>query len=160
MNLNAPQRRLELLAALTIAIVFSAWVFFGTSSYWVGTATLVVEFRVSDAKTEAPIPGAQIEIRLLDRGPDPAHGILAFTLTTDHNGRAIRTEQVSHSGKDAPLGLSNTQAAFVPTWGARATAKGFDAGTLIGVSKLDQTPTGPAAYHVIVPMALTTQSQP
>lgn len=160
MNLQAPQRTLELLVALAIAIAVSSWVFFGTSSYWVGTATLTVEFRVTNARTGAPISGATIEVREMDRGPDPAHGIYAFTLTTDQGGRAFRTEQVSHSGKDAPLGLGNSQAAFVPTWGASATADGFEVGTVIAVSNLDQTSNGPAAYHVLVPMTLTTQSQP
>lgn len=155
-----PRRTFELVVVLAIAIAFSAWILSLRSTYWTGTATLNVEFRVTDAKTGSPISNAQIEVRLLDHGPDPAHGIYAFTLTTNQDGRAIRTEQVSHSGKDAPFGLGNTQAAYVPTWGARATAKGFDAGALIGVSNLDQTPTGPAAYHVLVPMTLTTQSRP
>ena len=116
---------LSLLAVLTLAVDFF---FMAQGIYWVGFRDLEITFVVTDAQTNEPIAGAEIDI------PESQNGFCsecddAFRLVTDAQGTAKRMCKQcmcsGYSGRKPFFRRVDTFGTHIPDWMPQISAAGF-----------------------------------
>lgn len=94
---------------------------------WVGRTDLEVRFVVTDAATGAPVAGARIEIQQAKGGYSDDNEEKEFDLVSGGDGLAKRECPGTRAvGARGGMGLSDTFAAYPPSWRFRVSAEGYE----------------------------------
>jgi len=95
-------------------------------NYWVGSTDIEFEFVVADADTNSHVPGVTIEVQPVDRTPEGGGEASELVLVADETG-AVRKlfRDVTCTGEQSGLRLTNSYAICLPRWWFRATAPGY-----------------------------------
>lgn len=93
--------------------------------YWVGSTDLVVEFAVTQADSDRPIPGARVEVQS-EGGFYEERDKQQFALLADAGGMARKECRSSMCfGTVSGLGFTNTYRVHLPWWRFRVSAAGY-----------------------------------
>src|SRR5262245_12489382 len=124
------RRRWKWLLPAAIALLLVAvWGYDGVLTiHWVGAADLAVEFAVTDAATDSPVPGAWVEVQS-EGGLYEEREKLEFVLPAGADGVARREcRGCLCFGTQSGLRLTDTFAVHLPWWRFRAVADGYQPG--------------------------------
>ncbi len=94
---------------------------------WSGRTDLEVKFVVRDIVSGRPIPGARIEVQLMEGVPEEERDKALFVLTADESGVARKECPESPcTGERSGLGFTDTFYVSPPWWRFRVKAEGFE----------------------------------
>jgi hypothetical protein len=146
------------LIALAV-ILLAAWGFDRLGGiYWVGRTDLEVEFVVTEAGSDRPVPGARIEVRS-EGGFYEEREKQEFVLHADGGGAVSKVYRSSMCfGKRSGLGFTDTFAVHRPWWLVRVSAEGYQRSEWLEVNSSEYARQvrriGPGKAKVTIPVAL------
>ena len=125
---------------------------------WVGSTDLTVEFAVTDADTDHPIPGARVEIDS-QGGFYEERDKQIFALVADEGGVARKECRESMCfGTQSALRFTDTYVVHMPFWYFRVVAEGYEPTEWEYIDDTELVRkvqrTGPRKARLVVPVSL------
>ena len=125
---------------------------------WVGSTDLEVEFAVTDAATDGPVPGARVEVQS-EVGCDTKDFEQDLTIPVDAAGSArMEVRPCVCFGTQSGLRFTDTFVVHLPYWRCRVIAESYEPSEWANLDVLKQRRQvrriGPGKAKLVVPMSL------